>query len=548
MQTLIKFIDDKCKSIINANITPGLGIGIVTNNKIIFTKGYGLADIENNIPYTPNTIHLLASVSKTITGTMVCMLQKDMDIKNSNTKENKLIIDANIDIPMSSNYVSKNMTIKDTLCHRTGAPTQYGTYLEAIGYDKKEIISRLPKVPNTNFRNEHRYTNLLFSEGADKAAELSSMTMDQAYYKLFNMIGMNNTTIEYVPKKYVGYIAAPTKCNEINNWIRCDTYDVEEQMPAGGIYSTVKDMEKYLQFHLNEEFKSNENKIISSRFYETITTIASKSGSRPTESKSSGYGLGIQITYVFYNNKLCKTYSHTGGEENVHTYIAWSPQLNIGIVVLANSAPNGINEGLGAALFTLASGGNTNDAENMYKSYNNDSYKAFAASVCIDKKCPLTKNQIAQIKSNVTFNNDVAGEYTNPELGEIIITHDGLIKVGHLDYVPIVHNGNNENSENNEYVFYLENKFKLIYPGKISFIDNNMIHVDYFCSNGSYNKINSNWINNNLNWGSNMYIIILVLIVLIFLIWLVYHIYSMPTTSTLTTTSTSTTVTTTKSE
>jgi CubicO group peptidase (beta-lactamase class C family) len=46
----------------------GLAAAIIINKKLVWTKGYGYADLENKIPFTPNTIMNIGSITKTITG------------------------------------------------------------------------------------------------------------------------------------------------------------------------------------------------------------------------------------------------------------------------------------------------------------------------------------------------------------------------------------------------------------------------------------------------------------------------------------------------
>src|SRR5947207_5389856 len=68
---------------------PGLSVSIIRNGKIVWAKGYGYADIDKDIPFTPNTINAeIASISKTVTADAVMKLweqglfQLDADVNN----------------------------------------------------------------------------------------------------------------------------------------------------------------------------------------------------------------------------------------------------------------------------------------------------------------------------------------------------------------------------------------------------------------------------------------------------------------------------------
>src|SRR5437879_8407915 len=47
--------------------TPGIGVGIVINDKLVFAKGYGYRDYEKKLPFTPTTLCQIASNSKLFT-------------------------------------------------------------------------------------------------------------------------------------------------------------------------------------------------------------------------------------------------------------------------------------------------------------------------------------------------------------------------------------------------------------------------------------------------------------------------------------------------
>src|SRR6185436_3304422 len=71
-------VDDNVLRYMNDNKIPGLSLALIKNRKIVLTKGYGLADIEKDIPFTPNTIMSeIASISKTVTATAIMKLWED---------------------------------------------------------------------------------------------------------------------------------------------------------------------------------------------------------------------------------------------------------------------------------------------------------------------------------------------------------------------------------------------------------------------------------------------------------------------------------------
>ncbi len=57
--------------------TPGIGVGIVVNDKLVFAKGYGYRDYEKKLPFTPTTLCQIASNSKLFTAVSSGMLVEE---------------------------------------------------------------------------------------------------------------------------------------------------------------------------------------------------------------------------------------------------------------------------------------------------------------------------------------------------------------------------------------------------------------------------------------------------------------------------------------
>ena len=58
--------------------TPGLGVGIVVNDKLVLAKGYGYRDYEHRLPFTPDTLFQIASNTKLFTAVSAGMLVEAM--------------------------------------------------------------------------------------------------------------------------------------------------------------------------------------------------------------------------------------------------------------------------------------------------------------------------------------------------------------------------------------------------------------------------------------------------------------------------------------
>jgi CubicO group peptidase (beta-lactamase class C family) len=96
--------------------TPGASIAVIENGKIIYSKGYGSANLEYGVPNTPATVFHLASVSKQFTGFAIYLLAQD----------GKLSLDDDVRkyVPKLHDF-GKVITIRQLLHHTSGMRDQW---------------------------------------------------------------------------------------------------------------------------------------------------------------------------------------------------------------------------------------------------------------------------------------------------------------------------------------------------------------------------------------------------------------------------------------
>src|SRR5437867_10991490 len=94
---------------------PGIGVGVVVGDKLVFAKGYGYRDYEKKLPLTAQTMFTIASNTKLFTAVAAGML----------VEEGKLTWDRPIKesvptIEFYNSYLNNSITLRDMLSHRTG--------------------------------------------------------------------------------------------------------------------------------------------------------------------------------------------------------------------------------------------------------------------------------------------------------------------------------------------------------------------------------------------------------------------------------------------
>ncbi len=112
--------------------TPGASVAVIQHGKLIFAKGYGIANLEYNIPIRPETIFHVASVSKQFTAMAVVLLESD----------GKLALDDDVHqyLPELPDYGNK-ITIRNLLQHTSGIRDQW-QLLALAGWNLQDVITQ----------------------------------------------------------------------------------------------------------------------------------------------------------------------------------------------------------------------------------------------------------------------------------------------------------------------------------------------------------------------------------------------------------------------
>ena len=138
--------------------TPGVGVGIVVNDKLVFAKGYGYRDYEKKLPFTPTTLQQIASNSKLFTAVAAGML-----VEEGQLTWDKPIRESVPTIQFYNDQLNNNVTLRDMLSHRTGV-TRHDLIWFKSPFTRKELFERLKYLePQEPMRQTFLYNNLMFS-------------------------------------------------------------------------------------------------------------------------------------------------------------------------------------------------------------------------------------------------------------------------------------------------------------------------------------------------------------------------------------------------
>ena len=183
---------------------PGVAIGIIKNDSLVFAKGYGLRRIDKKDKVDENTLYGIASNSKAFTAAAIAILVDEGKVKWDDPVKKHLPY-----FELYDPYVSNNMTIRDLLCHRSGLKTFSGDLIwYGSNYSRKEVVQRAKYLkPSYGFRSHYGYSNIMYLTAGLVIEAVSGKTWDEFIKeRIFIPLGMNNSnTSESVIVKQDNY-------------------------------------------------------------------------------------------------------------------------------------------------------------------------------------------------------------------------------------------------------------------------------------------------------------------------------------------------------
>lgn len=108
---------------------PGLAIAVVHRDKVIYAKCFGVREVGKQELVDANTVFQVASMSKPITSTVLAALVGEKKIGWDDR-----VSDHDPSFVMYTPYVTRELRLRDLLCHRSGLPDHAGDLLEDMGY------------------------------------------------------------------------------------------------------------------------------------------------------------------------------------------------------------------------------------------------------------------------------------------------------------------------------------------------------------------------------------------------------------------------------
>lgn len=314
---------------------PGMAVCILKDGKVIHSKGYGVRSLNNRQPVDPQTLFGVASNTKAFTAAALGLLQQEGRLSYDDP-----VIKFIPEFRMYDPYVTSAFTIRDLLTHRSGLGLGAGDltiFPDGNDFTVPDVVRAMWHLrPVSSFRTKYDYDNLLYIIAGEVIARVSGQKFEEFIeQRIMTPLGMNSSAADFHRVQDTSNIAdahAPVD----NKMQAIDRYDLSLTAAAGGIYTNIEDLGKWVMMLLgNGKYAGGKKTLLSEALInnlwspQTIVPVG-----RPDEFNThfAAYGLGWFLSDV--NGK--KKVTHTGGLPGMVTQVTLVPELNLGIIVLTN--------------------------------------------------------------------------------------------------------------------------------------------------------------------------------------------------------------------
>jgi CubicO group peptidase (beta-lactamase class C family) len=321
--------------------TPGIGVGIVVNDKLVFAKGYGYRDYEKKLPFTPTTLCQIASNSKLFTAVAAGML-----VEEGKLTWDKPVRESVPTIQFYNDQLNDNVTLRDMLSHRTGV-TRHDSIWFKSDFKRKELFEKLKYLePQQPMRETFLYNNLMFSAAGYIIELKSGKTWEQfVRERIFEPLNMSATTYAISDMvKYPDHGVPFREKRDTFELYKIPYYeDTDGVAPAGAIISNIENVSHWLIALMNDG-KYNGKQVLPPNVLKA--TMQPAIGLPNTLGEALGYwellnpayGMGRQT--ASYRGRLLTF--HGGDLPGFHSQVSFLPNDKIGVIVLVisdHSAP-----------------------------------------------------------------------------------------------------------------------------------------------------------------------------------------------------------------
>jgi CubicO group peptidase (beta-lactamase class C family) len=393
---------------------PGVAVGLVQNGEVVFAGGYGVRELGKPAKVDGDTKFMIASNTKALATLMLAKLVDQKKLTWDTAAASLLP-----SFKLGDAATTARVQVKHLICACTGLPRQDMEWLfQWQGVMPADVMNLLGTMqPTSGFGELFQYSNPLAAAAGFIGGHVAypQLELGAAYDKamqtlVFTPLGMKVTTHDFV-KGQKGNVAAPhapdidgkpaRAIGEVNT-------SVIPVRPAGGAWSSVRDVLKYVQMELDN------GALPGGKPYISKDVLLARRAPQVAVGTDATYGMGLMVDRTWG----VEVVHHGGDMIGYHSDMMWLPEHGVGAVILTNGDPGWQIRGLfqRKLLEVLFDGRPEADAQMV------SSAKGFFDSLAAERKLYTVPADPAEVGK-------LAARYTNAALGDIAVKKQGAATI-----------------------------------------------------------------------------------------------------------------------
>jgi CubicO group peptidase (beta-lactamase class C family) len=314
---------------------PGVSLGLVQGGKVVFAGGFGVREIGKPARADGHTRYMIASNTKALA---TLMLAREVDAKKITW--DALAVSLLPSFKLGSAETTRKVLVKHLICACTGMPRQDLEWLlEFQGLTPDGAMTLLGTMqPTSGFGDLFQYSNPMAAAAGYMGGHVAypKMELGAAYDRamqtqVFTPLGMTETTHDFraAQRGNAAIPHAPDIDGKTTLAEARTNLSIVPVRPAGGAWSSVNDMLKYVSMELAEGQLPNGKRYIGK------DALLARRAPQVTVSTDVTYGMGLQVNTVYGTPVV-----HHGGDMiGFHSDMMWLPEHGVGAVILTNGDP-----------------------------------------------------------------------------------------------------------------------------------------------------------------------------------------------------------------
>lgn len=313
----IEYLSTAWRNFVNDTPVPGMSIAVAIDGTIVWSEGFGYADLENRIPATPTTVYRIASISKPMTAAVAARMWRD----------GRLDLDAPIRdyLPEFPEKEKGTITVRHLLGHQSGirhyaddlekfSTVHYGSLIDALSMFADSPLQFAPG-------ERMSYTTLGYTVLGAVMEKASGMKFaDLMQKELFGPLGMRHTRPDEVSTLVPSRSGTYSYDSDLGV-VNAPPTDHSYKIPGGGILSTAEDVAMF------GAAIAEPGVLDAATIAEMMKPMKFNSG------RETDYAMGWALDV---DDEGRVQWNHGGNQPGARSFLLVYPEENVSVAILAN--------------------------------------------------------------------------------------------------------------------------------------------------------------------------------------------------------------------